>query len=71
MRIVFQNRKAERRFVNIYYKLTKKKQKIFGQMVRDFSKEKVEGDGYEFYVTVKDVNNIYISLIEDVRFRGN
>lgn len=62
MRIVFQNRKAERRFSNIYYKLTEDKQKIFGQMVRDLSKKKIECDGDEFYVTVKDLNDIYISL---------
>ena len=62
MRVVFQNRKAERRFSNIYYKLTKNKQKIFGQMIRDLSKKKIVCDGDEFYVTVRDVNNIYASL---------
>ena len=64
MRIVFQNRKAERRFSNIYYKLMEDKQKIFGQMVRDLSKQKIVSDGDEFYVTVRDVNNVYASLIE-------
>lgn len=56
MRRVFQDRKAERRFVDLYNTLSKKKQKIMGQMVRDLAREKMEGDGDEFYVTTKDLN---------------
>lgn len=62
MKRVFNDRKAERRFLNLYQSLTKKKQKVFGQMVRDLADKKITGDGDEFYITLKDVVEIYCRL---------
>ncbi len=62
MKRVFNDRKAECRFLDLYSTLSKKKQKIMGQMVRDLADKKITGDGTEFYVTVKDLTEIYKSL---------
>lgn len=62
MRRVFNDRKAERKFLDLYQSLSKKKQRVFGQMVRDLADKKITGDGDEFYVTVKDITGIYKSL---------
>lgn len=63
MRVIFHDWKAERRFSDLYDRLSEDKQKMFGQMVRDLAKEKIEGDGDEFYVTVKDLKEIYVNDI--------
>ena len=62
MRKVFIDRKAERRFSDLYQTLTEEKQKIMGQMIRDLAQKKIEGDGDEFYITSKDINEIYRKL---------
>lgn len=55
MRKVFADRKAERKFLDLYQTLSKKKQKIMGQRIRDLADKKITGDGDEFYITIKDV----------------
>ncbi len=52
---IFKDRKAERRFFELYDTLPLEKQKIIGQMIRDLAGMKMEGDGNEFYVTEEDV----------------
>lgn len=61
---VFDSRKAESRFFELYDKLPFDKQKLMGQMTRELAAKKMEGDGQEFYITEKDVRAIWLSLAD-------
>ena len=59
---IFSDKKAQRLFINIYETLDTKKQKVLGMKIRALAKEKIISDGNDFYITEKDVINIYQTM---------
>ena len=53
---VFKDRNAERRFFDLYDKLSPEAQKMMGQLVRDLAEQKMNGAGDELFVIRADVS---------------